>query len=125
MAERLHRSIEEPIRDASTMSFDERWRGPDGGLILCWENGRRLRDEKPELANRADKGDLVMLDWRGGVEKKLKLEEKAGTLNYLAMWQGLRNEDLDIPASREVRLRCTTTGQLVVFSDDAADPDVQ
>ncbi len=114
MAARLHRSIDQPIREA--VSWDDKWLGPDRGLICCWERGRQKRVEEPELAAQADKGELVLLAWKGGVEKKLKIERKLGTLMYLATWQGLRGEDLDIALEDERVIVCSKTGQAVVFS---------
>jgi hypothetical protein len=114
MAKKLHRSAREPIREGLT--WDETWRGPDNGLIWCWERGRLDRIEKPELAARADCGELVPLDWKGGVQEKLKVERKPGTLKYLATWQGLRGEDLDISLDAESTIVCARTQQIVVFS---------
>lgn len=114
MSNRLHRSVHEPIRDG--LSWSERWEGADKGLIGCWERGRQKRVEEPELASRAERGELLTLAWRGGVEEKLKIERKSGTLQYLATWQGLRGEDLDLALEGEQVLECTKTGQLVVFS---------
>jgi len=85
-------------------------------LIWCWERGRQKRVEQPELARRADKGELVGLKWKGGVEEKLKVDRKEGTLQYLATWQGIRGNDLDIAIDGETLLVCSRTGQLVVFS---------
>lgn len=116
---RLSRSVDEPIREGLTLN--ERWNGPDQGLIWCWERGRQRRLEQPELADRADEGELVMLNWRGGVEEKLQMEKKPGALQYLAAWQGLRGEDLDIDIEGEHLIECTRTGQTVVFS--AKRPD--
>jgi hypothetical protein len=114
MATRLRRSIDQPIREG--LSWSERWEGPDEGLICCWERGRQERLERPDDAARADKGELVGLDWKGGVKKKLAVEKKPGTLRYLATWQGLRGEDLDIELEDERVIVCTRTGQAVVFS---------
>lgn len=114
MATRLKRSIREPIREGLT--WEETWRGPDSGLIWCWERGRQDRLQRPELAVRADRGELVPMAWKGGVEEKMKAEWKAGTLKYLATWQGLRDEDLDIARDGERIIVCTRTGQAVVFS---------
>ena len=114
MATHLRRSIDRPIRDG--LSWDELWRGPDQGLIGCWERGRQKRIEEPELAARADKGELVVLGWKGGVKEKLKIERKAGTLQYLANWQGLRGQDLDIALEDERLIVCSKTGQTVAFS---------
>jgi hypothetical protein len=113
MATHLRRSIDCPIREG--LSWDELWRGPDRGLICCWERGRQKRVEEPELAARADKGELVTLAWKGGVEEKLKIEKKPGTLKYLATWQGLRAEDLNLAFEDERVIVCTKTGQTVVF----------
>ena len=113
MTTRLRRSVHQPIREG--LSWDERWMGPDKGLIWCWERGRQKRVEEPELAAQADKGELVVLAWKGGVDKKLKMERKPGTLQYLATWQGLRGEDLEL-ALEDESIVCTKTGQTVVFS---------
>ncbi len=93
----------------------ERWRGPDRGLIVCWEVGRRLRLENPKLAERAANGELPVLGWKGGVEEKIK-KRKYGTLNYLAQWQALRGEDLDIDFSQEYVLTCSRTGMTVIYT---------
>jgi hypothetical protein len=114
MARRLQRSINQPIREE--MSWTETWRGPDNGLIFCWEKGRQERTERADVAARADKGELVPLDWKGGVWKKLKTAKKPGTLQYLATWQGLRGDDLDLDLEGECTIVCTKYGQAVVFS---------
>ncbi len=102
--ERVFRSIKEPIREGLT--WDERWKGADNGLITCWEVGRERAEREPELAEKAKSGELPVLAWKGGVEKKLKTK-KYGTLNYLAEWQGLRGEDLNLDPSKEVELVCS------------------
>ncbi len=111
---RLRRSVKAAIREG--LSWDETWRGPDEGLIFCWERGRQERLERPEDALRADRGELVGLDWKGGVRKKLKVEKARGTLKYLATWQGLRGEDLDIDLEGERVIVCSRFKQAVVFS---------
>ncbi len=113
---KIHRSIKEPTR--KSMSWVARWKDKDRGLIACWERGREKRFEDPALASQAVKGRLVVLPWKGGVEKAIKKKQKYGTLHYLAMWQGLRGEDLDIDTSEERALNCTTTGMTVVFTND-------
>ena len=123
----LRRSVNQPIRDRLTWS--ERWEGLDKGLIWCWERGRQMRIENPDLAARAESGELPLLDWKGGVEKKRKDgKPKAGTLYYLATWQGLRGDNLDLAPEREHIIVCTKTGQAVVFSaklpkDEEENPD--
>lgn len=116
----LTRSKNELKRPGLTTT--ERWSGSDKGLIYCWERGREKREEEPALAQRAERGELPILAWSGGVTAKLKsIEEKPAPFHYLATWQGLRNEDLNIPLEGEKRLTCTRTKQLVVFSIDWRD----
>lgn len=115
MGNRVHRSISEPIR--RDPSFAERWRGPDAGLITCWEVGRKLAETEPSLAERARRGELPVLGWKGGVERKLQAR-KFGTLNYLAQWQGLRGEDLDIALTEDCELTCTKSGMVVRYTAD-------
>ena len=92
MTNHVSRSNNEPKREG--LSWDERWKASDKGLIVCWERGREKSIEDPDLAERARKGELPVLGWKGGVEKKIEKKKKYGTLNYLAQWQGLRGEDL-------------------------------
>lgn len=113
---KIHRSIAEPVREDAR--WNDRWNAEDEGLVACWERGREKRLEDPALAARAVDGQLVVLPWKGGVEKATKKKQKYGTLFYLAMWQGLRGEDLDIDLSREITLNCTATGMTVVFTND-------
>ncbi|MBK7676997.1 MAG: hypothetical protein IPJ27_20805 [Candidatus Accumulibacter sp.] len=115
---KIHRSIAEPIREGA--KWEERWNAEDDGLIACWERGREKRLEDPALAAQAADGWLVVLPWKGGVEKAIKKKQKFGTLYYLAMWQGLRGEDLNIDTAEEIVLNCTATGMAVVFTGDMA-----
>lgn len=119
MQKYLHRSISQPIRE--DLSWYDMWEGPDKGLICCWERGREKRAEDPELAEKATRGELIPLAWNGGVQKKLKIEKKAGALQYLATWQGLRSEDLDIDLEGETTIVCSKTKQIVVFSNKLPD----
>jgi len=115
MSQRIYRSYKEPIREG--LSWEELWRGEDEGLITCWEVGRKIRERDPDLAKRVENGELPILGWKGGVEKKIK-KKKYGTLNYLAAWQGLRGEDLDIDLSQEPELICSKTGMKVIYTGD-------
>ena len=115
MNQRIYRSFKVPKREG--LSWDERWKGRDKGLITCWEVGRELSQKKPELAERARNGELPVLGWKGGVEKKIK-KERYGPLFYLAQWQGLRGEDLDIDITQETELICSRTGMKVIYTDD-------
>jgi len=68
MGEHIYRSIREPIRDH--LSFSERWRGPDKGLIICWEVGRKLSESEPELAERAKMENFLFWDGKAGLVKR-------------------------------------------------------
>jgi hypothetical protein len=116
MIQRIHRPHKEPRREG--LAWDERWKGEDKGLITCWEVGREIREKEPDLAIRAEKGELPVLGWKGGVEKKTKKGEKYGTLFYLAQWQGLRGDDLDIDPAQELELTCSRTGMRVIYTGD-------
>lgn len=116
MGQHLIRSIREPIRNG--LSWKERWRGPDKGMIICWEVGRKLAKDEPELAERAKQGELPSLGWKGGVEISTKQSKKIGTLHYLAKWQGLRGDDLDIDLTIEYELICSRTGMKIIYTGD-------
>ena len=116
MSQRIFRSYNEPKREG--LSWYERWKGEDKGLITCWEVGRELRKKEPELASQAENGELPVLGWKGGVEIKTKKDEKYGTLFYLAQWQGLRGDDLDIDISQELSLTCSRFGIRVIYTGD-------
>lgn len=116
MGKHIHRSIKEPHREGLT--WEERWQGIDQGLIACWERGREKRDQEPELAKCAERGELPVLAWKGGVSKKIKTKKKYGTLFYLATWQGLRGEDLDVDLDKETEIVCSKTGICVIFTPD-------
>ena len=141
MTTRIQRSIAIPVRrSVGRLSWDERWHGPDRGLIICWEAGRELRDQDRALAARAEAGELVSLPWKGGTEpptwntttaakraakqeakKAKKAGRKYGTVQYLAMWQGLRGEDLDIDLEADPEVTCSRRGVRVIFKRLAAE----
>lgn len=110
----IKRSISEPIRPP--MLWEDTWAGDDKGLIKAWETGRAAALSRPELAEKCRVGELPPIGWKGGVERKLKIRHKYGALNYLATWQGLRGEDLNINMDEETSLVCTRTGMLVVYT---------
>jgi hypothetical protein len=118
MSQHIFRSSREPIRKRLDLTWAELWKGYDKGLIASWEIGRELREKKPALATCANMGELPSLGWKGGVEKKIKQKEKYGTLYYLATWQGLRGDDLDIDLSGERPLICSRTGMKVICTGD-------
>lgn len=114
----VQRSITAPIRP--NLSWFETWQGADKGLIRCWEIGRERALKSPEVAARCRADELPVLGWQGGVDRQLKKLEKFGALNYLAQWQGLRGEDLQIDSSQEYTLTCSRTGMVVTFTPDRA-----
>lgn len=109
----IERSIDTPIREGLTVA--ETWNQADGGLIGCWERGREKALADPQLAERAMKGELVPLHWKGGVEKVIK-RKKIGTLFYYATWLGLRGEDLFINTDEKPTMTCTRHGVTVIYS---------
>lgn len=115
---KIHRLITEPIRQ--NLTWDERWESVDQGLIACWERGRAKSLEDVTVAQQARNGQLMILPWKGGVEKAIKKKQKCGSFYYLAMWQGLRSENLDIDTGIEPTLTCSATGMTVVFTNDIA-----
>ena len=96
---RIARSITEPIRQS--LSWEKQWKDCDQGLIACWERGREKSNEDPTLAAQARDARLVALP------------------HYLAMWQGLRGDDLNITFEEETALTCPTTQMTVVFTNDS------
>lgn len=51
------------------------------------------------------------------------MKEKYGSIFYLAMWQGLRGEDLQIDLAQESQRVCSRTGVTVIFTSDLAKLD--
>jgi len=111
----FNRSISEPIVKDKT--WEESWLGPDKGLIISWEKGREMCQFDPELAQRAKDGELVVLGWKGGVEKPIKVK-KFGSFLYLAMWQGLRGENLLVDLDKEINITCSRTKVTTSFTSD-------
>lgn len=116
------RSINLPIREYT--SWEESWKGDDRGLIMSWERGRAKAKEDPNLASSAIDGVLVELPWKGGLKKAVKIK-KFGSLFYLAMWQGLRGDDLYIDTDKEVDLMCRKFGITVTYTYDLAKLEVE
>ena len=98
--------------------YDRRLKGPDHGLINAWIAGIRYAKEHPDIAARAQAGELPVLPYRGGVERAIKTRHKIGALQYVAMWQGLRNEDLQLDTDAEHVMTCQRTGVPVTFTLD-------
>jgi len=92
--------------------------GPDQGVVNAWLAGIAMRREGGELQQLALANELPPLPYRGGVERKLKIKLKIGSLLYLAMWRGLRGDDLDLDTEIEPELVCSRTGVRVLFTLD-------
>lgn len=117
---KVTRSIETPIREFP--SFEERWRGEDKGLITAWEVGRERAIENPELKMAALNNELPALGYIGGYEKKLTVKKfKYAPFHYLAQWQGLRGNDLDIDSIRDEGkfLICSKTNMKTIFTSNS------
>ena len=112
----LQRRFSEPRRTG--LNTEALWKGDDQGLIISWEVGRDLAKSEPELAERAKRGELPVLPWKGGVETALKSGKKYGSFQYLAMWQGLRGNDLYIDLDKETSLVCARTGTKVIYTPE-------
>ena len=114
---RIQRKQSEKIRDG--LSTEDEWKADDNGLIKCWEVGRALGIRDYSLALRAKAGALPNLGtWKGGVDQPLTSGFKYGTFRYLATWQGLSGQDLDIDTETEPELVCTATKVKVIFTSD-------
>lgn len=100
------------------LDWAARWEGPDKGARTAWLAGAQMRRRDPDLAQRAESGELVPLPFRGGVTRQLKTKSKVGHNLYLAMWQGLRGEALDVDMDAEVSRTCTRFGVPVLFTSD-------
>ncbi|KPW31154.1 MULTISPECIES: hypothetical protein [Pseudomonas syringae group] len=110
----VYRQVTEPLR--SGLTHAQIWDAEDKGLIQCWENGREHALLLTEIAEKCRAGQLPILNWKGGVAHKLKQREKFGSLKYLAQWQGLRGEDLNIDLAKEYTLTCAATGMVITFT---------
>lgn len=120
---RIHRAIDAPA-SGDTLTWAERWEGPDAGLVAAWEAGRALAPRRPDLAEAARAGQLVELPWKGGLTRALKPgAPKVGALLYVAMWQGLRGDALDLDTDAELDLTCTRFGTTVTFTSDSTRYD--
>ena len=113
---RIFRNFAEPDRE--NLTWEETWKREDKGLIKNYEVGRALGIKNPELVEKAKNGELPVLGYKGGVEKALIKKEKVGALNYIAKWQALRGENLDIDLDKEIVLTCTKTDMIVTFTMD-------
>ena len=49
-------------------SWEERWEGPDRGLICSWARGVEKARETSQLREQALRGELPPLVWKGGAD---------------------------------------------------------
>ncbi len=112
----INKSISEPI--PPIRNWNENWGDLPAGLVTAWNTGRDKIERDPEIAEAARNGQLIPLVWKGGVEKKILKTTKYGSMYYLAMWQGLRGEDLNIDLDSEPSVTCSATGMTVIFTPD-------
>jgi hypothetical protein len=96
-----------------------RWQGPDKGLITAWLAGQDYAKQHPQLAANARAGELPVLPFRGGVEKAIKVRSKIGHILYVAMWQGLRGDALQLDADAQIEMTCARHGVTVLFTADS------
>lgn len=101
-------------------SWEARQEGEDEGLISAWLAGLDMRERDCNLSQAALRGELPVLPFKGGVEKKIK-GGKIGALKYIAMWQGLRGEDLCVTIGSRPVMKCAKTGVQVSFTDDVEE----
>ena len=95
---------------------DERWEGSDRVLICSWSRSLDKAGETPSLREQALRDELMPLAWKGGADKAIKVGKRVGSLHYLAMWQGLRGETLDVDTDCTATLTCPRFQTLVTFT---------
>ena len=67
---KIFKPFSEPNR--KNLTWEETWHNEDRGLIKNYEVGRALAKSNPDLAEKAKRGELPLLGYKGGVEKDLK-----------------------------------------------------
>ena len=86
---------------------------------MCWVRGLEKARQQPELVEAAKRGEFPVLAWKGGGDA-IKAGKRLGALHYLATWQGLRGEDLNIDTDARATMTCARTGMVVTFTSDIA-----
>ena len=112
----VHRRATEALRLG--LSWDALWNGEDQGLIAAWEAGRVLASTRPDLSRLVLAGQFPTLPWKGGFDQAPKAKIRYGTLLYLAMWLGLRGEDLLLDTDQETTRVCPLSGLRITFTAD-------
>lgn len=101
-------------------NYQDRNHGPDKGLLNAYVAGMKLAQQNKDVANKALQGELPVLPYKGGFEKAIKIGKKYGPLLYLAMWHGLRGDDLNINTEQEYTLTCSATGMTGIYTPNSA-----
>lgn len=111
--------ITSSIKNPPTLgeSWEDRQEGADKGLISAWLSGVEKQKSWLEIASAAKRRELPVLPFKGGVEKPVKVV-KTGSLHYIAMWQGLRGDDLNVSLGSSPSMTCSKTGVKVIYTDD-------
>lgn len=111
--------------------YEDRFGTAEHTLISCWLRGLELRSDEAasglggknaakSVVQAAIAGELPILPWKGGIAKPTKQKTRLGATQYLAMWQGLRGQDLDIDLSTEHQVTCSRFLVAVTFTMDPA-----
>ncbi|RZA22970.1 MAG: hypothetical protein EOP02_15595 [Proteobacteria bacterium] len=103
---------------STQLTWDERWEGADRGLLCSWSRGVEKARDTPLLSEQALRGELPPLAWKGGADKPIKAGKRVGSLQYLATWQGVRGEPLDIDTDALATLTCSAFKTVVTFTGD-------
>ena len=101
-------------------SWEDRWHGPDCGLIAAWQAGRDLALLRADLVAACVANELPELPWKGNGRLLKRRVPRYGPFHYVAMWQGLRGDDLHIDTSIDLRRVCARTGQAVIYTSRSA-----
>lgn len=112
---KIHHSIDD--RPVLGDRWEDLWQGADQGLLCSWVRGIEKAEQDPSLAEAARRGELPVLAWKGG-GPAIKAGKRLGALHYLATWQGLRGEDLDVDTKAGAVVTCSLTGMVVTFTSD-------
>lgn len=97
--------------------WEDLWQGPDQGLLCSWVRGIEKGNQEPALAQAVRQGEFPALAWKGG-GSAIKAGKRLGSLHYLATWQGLRGDDLDVDTEASTVMTCSLTGMIVTFTSD-------
>lgn len=81
-------------------------------------DGNRKGPRRPLVGGESSCGRAAFDGLEGRHRKPIKAKTKIGSTFYLATWQGLRGESLDIELGRDVRMTCARTGITFTYTDD-------